>query len=559
MVAMAQTRLQRVRGVLLAAACSGGLVAHATAPDLAPALREHLDRLGAHPVVGNEPLGRPRALEAFYRLGGHRAVWVSAAGRPTDAGRALLEFIRRVAAEGLDPADYHAGALERAFAALGRRPGTAAAVVEPELLLTDAFLQLAGDLSAGRVPPRRLDPEAGPASVPVDPIAALHMALATGEVAATLRELTPAAPGYASLRAALARYRALEAQGGWPAVPWGPSLRRSDYGTRVERLRRRLAVTGDLEPAPRADAARFDADLEAAVRRFQRRHGLRDDGVVGAATLAALNVPADARVRQIAANLERWRWLPEALGERHVLVNIAGYTLEAVEHGRPALAMRVIVGRPYRRTPVFSDRIRYLVLNPSWNVPHTIAVEDILPEAQRDPAYLERMGFTVLRGWGENAEALDPRALDWSRLGPERFPYRLRQEPGPRNALGRLKFMFPNAHNVYLHDTPTRALFDRERRGFSSGCIRVERPLGLAAYLLRARPEWDADALRDAIDAGETRAVHLEEPVPVHIVYRTAWVDERGVLQLRRDVYERDGALIGALTGEEETRADSPG
>ncbi len=292
---------------------------------------------------------------------------------------------------------------------------------------------------------------------------------------------------------------------------------------------------------------------------FQARHGLAADGVVGAKTLAALNVPVAERMEQIELNLERWRWLPRDLGSRLVVVNIAGFELAAVDEDGRSLEMRVAVGRSYRRTPVFSDEIRYLVFNPSWEVPATLAVRDKLPEIRQDPGYLEQQGFVVLRGWGEDQREVDPDEVDWASLGPGNFPYRLRQSPGPLNALGRVKFMFPNRFNVYLHDTPDREVFARSERDVSSGCIRLEKPMELAEWLLAGSARWDRQMIDRVVAAGDETVASLERPVPVHLLYWTAWADDAGVVQFRRDIYGRDAALGAVLeTGRAERAASSP-
>jgi murein L,D-transpeptidase YcbB/YkuD len=354
---------------------------------------------------------------------------------------------------------------------------------------------------------------------------------------------------------ALAGYRTLAKRGGWPLVPDGPRLGRADAGARVAALQARLAASGDLPPPPPGASDRnvgsgdamFDATLEEAVRAFQRRHGLDVDGVVGSATLGALNVPLSERVRQIEANLERWRWLPQDLGRTHLLVNIADQRLQVVEQGETVLDMAVIVGRTYRRTPVFTGRMTYLVFNPTWEVPPALAVQDKLPELQADPVRMVQLGFQVLSGWGAEERVVDILEVDWSQVTRDRFPYRLRQLPGPQNALGRVKFMFPNKFNVYLHDTPARELFGRSQRTFSSGCIRVERPEALGVLLLSGQPPWTRETVLEAMDSGREQTVKLDVARPVHLLYWTAWTEPDGTVQFRSDIYGRDRLLEAAL------------
>jgi murein L,D-transpeptidase YcbB/YkuD len=323
-------------------------------------------------------------------------------------------------------------------------------------------------------------------------------------------------------------------------VPPGPKLQRGDRDPRVADLRARLLWGRSPAPPPAPEPGLFDADLEAEVRDFQATHGLDPDGVVGRRTLAALDVTAAARARQVAVNLERLRWLPRDLGARRVVVNIPDFRLEVFEGGAPVLGMRVIAGRDARRTPFFAGEITAVVVNPTWTIPLKIALEDKLPLILEDRDWLAEQGVRVYRREGDAWRAAAPGEVQWVTLGPGNFPYRLVQEPGPKNALGRLKFLIPNPHDIYLHDTPARELFSRADRSFSSGCIRVERPRDLAELLLRPDPAWSRPAIDAAIARGETRQVPLRTPVPVYLLYWTAWVDDRGILQLREDIYGRD-------------------
>ncbi|GAB4359864.1 MAG: L,D-transpeptidase family protein [Immundisolibacter sp.] len=487
--------------------------------------------LAGRGTVGGEPLFAPEALRALYAARDYLPLW--SRRRVGMARRALAE----AKAHGLWPADYHGSAIAASCA-----DPAAAGRVACELLLSDGLLLLGSHLRSGKVEPGGLQPRRRLRLTDADLPSRLAAAAGPEEF---VDGLTSRLAGYGPLCQALGRYRALAAAGGWPRLPDGPTLRAGDRSAAVALLRRRLTREG-VEPVAQADSEGFDADLEDAVRRFQARHGLQVDGVVGPRTRAALNISAAQRVDQLIANLERRRWLGQAPGRRQVRVNAAAFTLDAIEGDAAALHMRVVVGRPYRPTPEFSDRIRYLVLNPYWEVPTRLAVKDILPAIQRDPGYLASEHLRVLSGWGPDARELDPAAIDWRRLR-RHVPYRLRQDPGPWNALGRIKFMFPNAHDVYLHDTPSRGLFAHAERSFSSGCIRVERALALADWLLQDDPQWTPAALREAIDSGRTRTVNLRAPVPVHLLYWTAWVDSDGRVQFRRDLYRRDPALAAAL------------
>jgi murein L,D-transpeptidase YcbB/YkuD len=342
-----------------------------------------------------------------------------------------------------------------------------------------------------------------------------------------------------ALRQALSRNLAIAQSGGWPALPQGETLRTGMSGPAVERLRLRLSISGDLPPeADKGD--RFDAETEAAVKRFQARHGLTQDGVVGAKTRSALNTPVEERVRQIKINLERVSRLPQDTEDRFLLVNVPDFSLGAFRDGRRVLEMKVIVGRPKRPTPSLCERVTHIVFNPDWNVPHRIAARDILPKILKDPRHLTAQGFRVYGGQTAGGTEMDIEGIDWPSLAGH-FPYRLRQDPGPQNALGRVKFFLPNPFDIYLHDTPERTLFARTRRAFSSGCIRVEKPLELAAFLLADEPAWSPDAVHAAIGSGKTRWLRLSDPVPIYVVYWTAWVDPDGTVQFRDDLYDRDG------------------
>ncbi len=352
--------------------------------------------------------------------------------------------------------------------------------------------------------------------------------LGTQEVAsAPLAEPAPIHEGYERLEEALERYRRIAGRSEPEPVPPGPSLELGAEGERVVALRARLAAAAEAEAAEPLSETElpevFDATLEEAVRAFQERHGLPVDGIAGASTLAELNRTAEDQIRKIEVNLERWRRMPADLGERHILVNIAAFRLDAIEEGRSVLDMRVIVGRTHTRTPVVSSAIERVVLNPSWYVPRSIASKEIWPKARKSRSYLRRNGYEVL---------------------PDG---KLRQKPGENNSLGRVKFRFPNRFGVYLHDTPSRSLFDRPVRALSHGCVRIERPADLATWVLRDDPQWSPEAIQAALDSGRERAVELPEPIPIHIAYWTAWVDDHGTLWFGQDVYDQDRDLASFL------------
>lgn len=524
----------------------------AMADSVREALRIRIEQAGIplRLIVGSERVHAAETTARFYEARAYEPGWTSGPDR-LRAAEELVSVISRAREEGLEPSHYHTDILrERLLALPGTRnpEGTIApgVLVDLELLLTDAFVLYGAHLLSGHVNPETIDPEWFAARRGGDLAETLEQALGSGEISAALAALSPPQPGYKLLKRALSRYRGMRA---WPSIEDGAPLRLGGRGPRVASLRELLIVTGDLAATSPESSENdlFDEDLENAMQRFQERHGVDVDGVAGKDTMLELNRPVGERIEQIVINLERWRWLPQTLGHRHVLVNIAGFSVHAIEDGEPVLEMKAIVGRTYRRTPVFSDQISYLVLNPSWTIPQSIAVQDKLPLIREDPAYLSKQRIRVLSGWGADAHEVEPASIDWAALGDKGFPYRLRQEPGRLNALGAIKFMFPNKFNVYLHDTPARELFAKSARDFSSGCIRIEKPDGLALFLLAPDPTWNFEKLRSSLATEREQTVRLPEPVSVHIQYWSAWVDGRGAVQFRRDLYKRDAKVLQAL------------
>jgi L,D-transpeptidase YcbB len=488
------------------------------------------------------------ALPRFYEERAFEPVWVAPA--PAARLRELTSAIRTSEEHGLDPEAYHLTTIDSLARRLTERFDEETAV-DLELLATDAFLVLGSHLLHGRVNPETINPEwlANRRSARLDTI--LAQAVERSRIVDGLYELAPQQERYRRMLAAARTLRTLAARGGWPVVPDGERLEVGSEGPRVLALRRRLGIGGDVASAEddgRAEPLRFDPSLAEAVRRFQRRHGLDADGVVGRATLAALNVPAQERLRQIEINLERWRWLPAELGDRHIEVNIPGFDVRVVEDGTVVARHRAVVGRRFRATPMFTGSMTYLVLAPYWHVPPTIAAVDKLPLIKQDPGQIARDRMTLLELGTDTP--VDPSTVDWASMTGADFNrrYRLRQDPGPFNALGHVKFMFPNRHNVYLHDTPSRDLFERTARDFSSGCIRVDRALELAEYLLRDRPGWTRERIEEVARGRVERTVPLGAALPVHLLYWTAWADDDVTLHFRDDIYGRDDVVWRALT-----------
>ena len=493
------------------------------------------------------------ALARFYRYRNYAPAWVDRYGLLPEAALALA-VLKQADNQGLRYVDYYNPWVDDILGGMITRPvilgasfdGKQAAL---DLALSDMVLRYVYDRALGRIDPHTIADRRGAASPPPSRDLARELAemLDRGRLASFFDTLGPQQTAYQALRNSLPRYRKIAAAGGWTTIAEGPKLQRGDCGPRVAQLRERLAVSGDARPSSECMVPCFDDGLAEAVARFQHRHGLHPDGVVGDQTLAALNVPVETRIHQIQLNLERWRWMPEALGPRYVLANIPGFQLQMVDNGQVVKTLRTIVGKQDRPTPVLTSMITYLEINPYWHVPPTIAGQDLLPKIQADPSFLIRQHFRVFDGWGADAHEISPYAVDWSALSERYFPYRLRQEPAAGNALGRVKIMFPNDDSVYIHDTPARSLFKRTARSFSSGCVRVEEPLTLAGLLL-SRQGWDKDRLDQAVAAHDRQIVTLDEPVPVYLVYWTAWADPNGDINFRDDIYGRDQTLLEAMT-----------
>jgi murein L,D-transpeptidase YcbB/YkuD len=503
--------------------------------------------------VAKESIYAAVVLPAFYEGRAYRAAWINEKG-PLPQATSLLNAIQAAGGEGLRPNDYHRNKIEHLLSEIRQtrrifRPPNPRLLVDLDLLLTDAFLIYGSHLVAGRINPERIDPQWFVSRQEADLVQVLEEALTSAEVEKALKSLLPLHAGYDRLRKALAVYHKIAANGGWPSVPADPQVKKGDQSDQISILRQRLAAEEIIEKSTSAPSPLFDDELEQALKKFQIQNGLEPDGVLGKQTIKALNITAEERIRQIIVNLERWRWLPQDLGNRYILVNIAGFYLDVIENQKPVMDMRVVAGKPYRRTPVFSDKVTYLVMNPYWAVPKTIAEKDILPKAKKDSTFLEKQKIKIFQGWGTDTKEIDPGTVDWQTVTQANLNLRFRQDPGPQNALGRIKFMFPNQFDVYLHDTPSRELFAKARRDFSSGCIRIEKPVELAEYLLRNHPDWPVEKIRLALTGDESieKTIKLPEPVNIHILYWTVWVGKDDLIHFSPDIYDRDKALDEAM------------
>ncbi|MEM1164500.1 MAG: L,D-transpeptidase family protein, partial [Pseudomonadota bacterium] len=486
-------------------------------------------------------------------------LWLDENGQASDNARLLVDVLSRAADHALPVAKYRGAELSRRLAAGG--PAL-------EADLTSAFLTYAADVGSGLLEPRRVDRELHIFPEGPDEAFLIERAGRASDMAAFLEALAPSNPLYKRLVERYAAFRSIAGSDIWGArISKGRTLRPGNQNQRVAEARARLTAMGDLDPnvydeqsaATAADGTQvataavttdvprqafeptlFDEPMVEALQRFQARHGLNLDGVIGPATLKQLNISPRTRAEQIAVNLERLRWMNRDLGERHILVNLAGFTMAVMNNGTPEFTSRVVVGKARKhQTPEFSETMTYMVVNPSWNVPRSIATKEILPKLRNDPSYLSRKGMRIV--------GADASSIDWSTVTAGTFPGRIVQRPGRGNALGTVKFMFPNRFAIYLHDTPSKRLFNRDVRAYSHGCVRVEKPHEFAAYLLNGQVDNPQGYFNALLKKRRERHVNLDSPLPVHLTYRSAWIDENGVEQFRGDVYGRDRKIGKAL------------
>ncbi len=507
----------RVLSRVLAALVVTAICACKSAPnphEVAPALER---------VLAGEPLPNVEPsiwtdVRAFYTQRQGAPAWVDHR-RPTSTAADVIALLNTARQHGFDPADYGAAELldtSQAVEAIDKAsPSRLDRLAEFDARMTAGLIRFGRDVAVGRDhgetnwKPRRQAP---------DMVAAV--AGAADDPGTFIDRVRPPHPEYAALQQALDDLNGQKEKGGWVRVPSAKA---------VTELRQRLLMSGHLK----------GSDLRAAVKSFQELHALPATGVADDNTLAALNVPLDRRIEQVAINLQRWRYMPDDLGERHFFVNIPHFHLVARESGKSVMDIRVVVGKPGHNTPIFSEDMETVVFSPYWNIPDTIAENETAPAVARDPHYLARQGIEILRVSSSGTETVDASDVNWDSADAVKGLV-FRQKPGAANALGHVKFLFPNRYNVYLHDTPADDLFARPGRAFSHGCVRVEEPEVLAKYVLRDTPEWTDEAIFAAMRSGVEKHVELKQKIPVHIAYFTAWVDENGGLHFQPDIYGYD-------------------
>ncbi len=482
------------------------------------------------------------ALRPLYAQTNYQPIWVDSRGLTKRATQAL-EVISRADSQGLNP-ELYAVNLIRSVAAMPQSDTETSLRVRLslEVLMSHAVMEYASDMHGGVSKPQW---DTGkPAISAEEKMALLNQAAATNDTAGYLNALAPTSKEYAALKGVFDRYQTIASNGGWPHFSSGKPIKPGMSDPRVATLRQILVANGDLQTsAPSAQPDLYDAQTQEAMKRFQERHGIEADGVIGTSTQQALAVPVSERLAQIAMTMERMRWMPQDMGTRYVLVNIPSYTLTAIS-GNDRLNMNVIVGKPTSKTPMFSKNITDVVLNPSWGVPAKIAVNEMLPKVRKNPGYLARAGYTVTAA---NGEVVNPHDIDWSSVGHGNFGYSFRQKPGDGNALGKVKFNIPDSDNIYLHDTANRGLFAQADRSLSHGCVRLGDPKALTEFVLK-HEGWDEAKIDASYESSASRNVSIT-PLPVHLVYWTSWVDTQGRAHFGRDIYNMDKKLLVAMGG----------
>ena len=482
------------------------------------------------------PIERIRpALEAHYIRDGGTIYWAGT-GRMTP----FIQRLADAADDGLNPGDYPVDALIEVRDSISA--GDPAGAAQAELLYSAFFVAYAADLKIGRVTPQKVDPALFRSRKTIDVLRVLTDLKKQRDPGKFLSAFESRNPHYRALKRMLALYRAMAEEGSWPAIPAGANIQPGGSDPRLATIRRLLAQTGDYS-GNGGGGASYDPATVAAVKSFQQRNGLEAKGMIGKQTVLTMNIPPAGRARQIMLNMERWRWMPEDLGSHHLVVNLAAFELQDVEAAQVVERMNVVVGAIATQTPEFSGELEYVEINPTWTVPYSIATKEMLPKLRQNPsAYAAEFDVFMngkLSSWG---------SINWAAYGPGRFPFTFRQHPGPRNALGRVKFMLPNKHDVYLHDSPAKDKFLQTTRAFSHGCIRLSRPIDFAYTIVGGIAGWPRNKIDATIASGKTTRVPLPVKLPVHLIYATAFDGVNGV-EFRPDVYGRDRKLYAALFG----------
>jgi len=458
----------------------------------------------------------------------------------------LIESIESAYEEGLDPKDYHLEQIKKYMEKSKNSKLSQGEKADMDLLMTDALILYASHLLEGKLEQSELrkkwDVERNQG--PSNPDSLLTATLHNRNVKGILEDFKPNNYMYKLLKFHLKKLRDEAENGGWPEVSEGETLKPGDSDERIIAIRQFLMAVGDLKAKTVDDEEVFDEELEVAVKKFQIRHKLTSDGVIGKGTIEQMKVPIEDRIDMIVLNLERARWVFQQPDEDFLLVNIAGFHVKRITNKKEVFDSRVIVGKYHKETPVFKGVMKYIVMNPTWTLPYSIATHETLPKLKKDPGYLAAKHMEVM---DRNGKILNPATIDWNEYSAGNFPFIIRQKAGPWNALGEVKFIFPNKYSVYLHDTPSRGLFNRQDRAFSHGCIRTEDKWGLLMSLMDDPEVWNMDKVNEILKSGETTTINLPKPINIYLIYLTAAVDQENNLMFMKDIYKRDKAVLNAI------------
>lgn len=521
--------------LFFASSCQGSKTERAVANQAQPVL----DSTYYINYIKSEPKFKDQLdwVKSFYREREFQLGWFKNNKIVPEADK-MLGMISKAGEEGLNPKDYQLKDFNKLFADLeaAKRDSAKFTALQKEIdvALSATYFVWASDYYRGVVIPREnKEIEWDVKRNKIKLHKALMTVLGERESKYSYASFSPLHPEYSRLKSALAAYRKIQAEGGWPKISASAKLKQGEASPLVPALRKRLGLSGGTDSV-------YSADVFNAVKQFQNDQGLKPDGALGAETVRIMNIPVEERVRQIILNMERWRWIPKSFEPDYLLVNIPEYKLHVIEKGKEKLTMNVIVGKTLNSTPIFSDKLETVVLSPYWNVPVSIIQKELAPKLAGNPSYLDHLDMEVVNAKGEQ---VSPSSINWGSVDESNWKYILRRRPGPKNDLGDVKFIFPNTNDIYLHDTPHDELFSQAKRGFSHGCVRVEKPIDLAEYLLRNSGGWSRSQILSTIAERKEKHVKLKEVLPVYLVYFTAWADDNGQVHFRDDIYGHDKTL----------------